>query len=105
MRTLSSFNHSGPDEVPIAILLRQTALKASVGIDPIERRPSSGRHPGWAIPHGTRPPYAIALIQGWAKRSVPTNLICIGNGGHGASAPLPTRKLRGYVANVNSLND
>ncbi|HEX9587408.1 MAG TPA: hypothetical protein VGA15_06635, partial [Bradyrhizobium sp.] len=67
MRTLSSFNHSGPDEVPIAILLRQTALKASVGIDPIERRPNSGRHPGWAIPHGTRPPYAIALIQGWAK--------------------------------------
>jgi hypothetical protein len=29
MRTLSSFNHSGPDEVPIAISLRQTALKAS----------------------------------------------------------------------------
>ncbi|WP_284263651.1 hypothetical protein, partial [Bradyrhizobium iriomotense] len=55
MRTLSSFNHSGPDEVPIAILLRLTALKASVGTDPIERRPSSGRHPGWAIPHGTAP--------------------------------------------------
>jgi hypothetical protein len=55
MRTFSSFNHSGPDEVPIAILLRQTALKASVGTDPIERRPSSGGHPGWAIPHGTAP--------------------------------------------------
>jgi hypothetical protein len=55
MRTLSSFNHSGPDEVPIAILLRQAALKASMGTDPIERRPSSGRHPGWAIPHGTAP--------------------------------------------------
>jgi hypothetical protein len=52
MRTLSSFNHSGPDEVPTAILLRQTALKASVGIDPIDRRPSPGGHPGWVIPHG-----------------------------------------------------
>lgn len=68
MRTFSSFNHSGPDEVPIAILLRQTALKASVGSDPIERRPSSGGHPGWAIPHGTLPLYAIGLIQGWARR-------------------------------------
>jgi hypothetical protein len=56
MRTFSSFNHSGPDEVPIAISLRQTALKASVGTDPIERRPSSGGHPGWAIPPGTMPP-------------------------------------------------
>jgi hypothetical protein len=55
MRTLSSFNHSGPDEVPIAILLRQTALKASMGTDPIERRPSSVGHPGCAIPHGTTP--------------------------------------------------
>jgi hypothetical protein len=54
MRTFSSFNHSGPDEVPIAILLR-TALKAWVGIDPIERRPSSGGYPSWAIPHGTMP--------------------------------------------------
>jgi hypothetical protein len=53
MRTLSSFNHPGPDEVPIAILLRKTALAASVGIDPIDRRPSLGGHPGWAIPHGT----------------------------------------------------
>jgi hypothetical protein len=53
MRTLGSFNHPGPDEVPIAILLRKTALKASVGIDPINRRPSLGGHPGWAIPHGT----------------------------------------------------
>ncbi|TPQ37056.1 hypothetical protein C2U70_11710 [Bradyrhizobium guangdongense] len=26
MRTSSSFDHSGPDEVPIAILLRLTAL-------------------------------------------------------------------------------
>jgi len=24
-----------------------------MGIDPIERRPSSGGYPGWAIPHGT----------------------------------------------------
>jgi len=24
-----------------------------VGIDPINRRPSLGGHPGWAIPHGT----------------------------------------------------
>jgi len=39
--------------VPIAISLRQTALKASVGTDPIERRPSPGGHPGWAIPLGT----------------------------------------------------
>jgi hypothetical protein len=53
MRTLSSFNHAGPGEVPIAILLRKTALAASVGIDPINRRPSLGGHPGWAIPHGT----------------------------------------------------
>jgi len=53
MRTLGSFNHPGPDEVPTAILLRKTALKASVGIDPIDRRPSSGGRPGWAIPHGT----------------------------------------------------
>jgi hypothetical protein len=55
MRTLGSFNHPGPDEVPIAILLRKTALAASVGIDPIDRRPSPGGHPGWAIPHGTMP--------------------------------------------------
>jgi hypothetical protein len=55
MRTLSSFNHSGHDEMPIAILLRPTALEASVDIDPIDRRPSSGGHPGWAIPHGTLP--------------------------------------------------
>jgi len=41
--------------VPTAILLRNAALKASVGIDPIDRRPSSGGHPGWAIPHGTWP--------------------------------------------------
>jgi hypothetical protein len=55
MRTLGSFNHPGPDEAPIAILLRKTALKAPVGIDPIDRRPSLGGHPGWAIPHGTMP--------------------------------------------------
>src|SRR3974390_2795078 len=34
MRTLGSFNHPGPDEEPIAILLRPPALKASVGYDP-----------------------------------------------------------------------
>jgi len=55
MRTLGSFNHPGLDEVPIAILLRKTAIMASVGIDPINRRPSLGGHPGWAIPHGTLP--------------------------------------------------
>jgi len=55
MRTLGSFNHPGADEVPIAILLRKTALAASVGNDPIDRRPSLGGHPGWAIPHGTMP--------------------------------------------------
>jgi hypothetical protein len=53
MRTLSSFNHAGPDEVPVAISLRKTALAASVGNDPIDRRPSLGGRPGWAIPHGT----------------------------------------------------
>src|SRR4051812_7929075 len=67
MRTLSSFNHSGPDEVPIAILLRPTALKASMGIDPIERRPNPGGHPGWVIPHGTTTSYHRALIQGWVE--------------------------------------
>jgi hypothetical protein len=55
MRTLGSFNHPGPDEVPIAILLRKTASTASVGIDPINRRPGSGGHPNRAIPHGTAP--------------------------------------------------
>jgi len=40
--------------VPTAILLRTTALKASMGIDPIDRRPSPGGYPSWAIPHGTR---------------------------------------------------
>src|ERR1700738_2590071 len=34
MRTLGSFNHPGPDEAPIAILLRQAAQKAAVGHDP-----------------------------------------------------------------------
>jgi hypothetical protein len=34
---------------------RFRAPKASVGIDPINRRPSLGGHPGWAIPHGTMP--------------------------------------------------
>jgi hypothetical protein len=53
MRTLGSFNHAGPDEVPIAISLRLEPQKASVGIDPINRRPSLGGHPGWVIPHGT----------------------------------------------------
>jgi hypothetical protein len=46
-----------------------------VGIDPIDRRPSSGGHPGWAIPHGTAQLYTDALIQGWAKRSVPTTCL------------------------------
>jgi len=31
MRTLGSFNHSGPDEVPIAISLRKTALQGCGG--------------------------------------------------------------------------
>jgi len=34
MRTLGSFNHSGLDEEPIAILLRRTANCASMGHDP-----------------------------------------------------------------------
>jgi hypothetical protein len=34
MRTLGSFNHSGLDEEPIAILLRRTANCASMGYDP-----------------------------------------------------------------------
>jgi len=61
MRTLGSINHPGPDEVPTAILLRRTALAASVGIDPIDRRPGPGGHPGQAIPHGTIPFYRFAL--------------------------------------------
>jgi len=46
-----------------------------MGIDPANRRLSSGGHPGWAIPHGTSGEYDIALIQGWAKaqRAVPTS--------------------------------
>jgi len=40
---------------------------ASVGIDPINRRPSPGGRLGWAIPHGTIAGYTFALIQGWAK--------------------------------------
>jgi len=67
MRTLGSFNHTGPDEVPIAISLRPEPQKASVGIDPINRRPGSGGHPNRAIPQGTAPLYSLALIQGWAK--------------------------------------
>jgi hypothetical protein len=34
MRTHGSFNHPGPDEVPIAISLQKAALAASVGNDP-----------------------------------------------------------------------
>jgi hypothetical protein len=34
MRTLGSFNHPGPDEEPIVILLRSTARKAVMGYDP-----------------------------------------------------------------------
>ena len=34
MRTLGSFNHTGLDEEPIAILLRRTAKCASMGYDP-----------------------------------------------------------------------
>src|SRR5258707_15894621 len=56
MRTLGSINHPGPDEVPIAILLQRTALHgASVGIDPIDRRPGPGGHPSRAVPRGTIP--------------------------------------------------
>jgi hypothetical protein len=55
MRTLGSFNHTGPDEVPIAISLQLEPQKASVGIDPINRRPGSGGHPNRAIPQGTTP--------------------------------------------------
>jgi len=56
MRTLGSINHPGPDEVPIAILLQVSPEnRASVGYDPIDRRPGSGGHPGRAIPRGTSP--------------------------------------------------
>jgi hypothetical protein len=54
MRTLGSSNHPGRDEVPIAISL-QSSLAASVGNDPIDRRPGSGGHPDRAIPLGTVP--------------------------------------------------
>src|SRR6516162_3112585 len=63
-------------EVPTAILLRKTALKASVGNDPIDRRPGSGGHLGRAIPHGT----GITLAHRTDTRV-----------GKGASAAVPRR--------------
>src|SRR6516165_9079247 len=53
-------------EVPTAILLRKTALKASVGNDPIDRRPGSGGHLGRAIPHGTGITLAHRTDTRWA---------------------------------------
>jgi hypothetical protein len=43
MRTLGSFNHPGPDEVPIAILLQNSALKGCGG----HRSDRSATRPGW----------------------------------------------------------
>jgi hypothetical protein len=52
MRTHGSFNHPGPMKKPIAILLRQAALKAEADYDPTIGGPSGG-HLGRAVPHGT----------------------------------------------------
>jgi len=43
MRTLGSFNHPGPDEVPIAISLRKTVLLGFGG----HRSDQSAAQPGW----------------------------------------------------------
>jgi hypothetical protein len=52
MRTLSSFNHAGPDEVPVAISLRKTALKGFGG----QRSDRSAAQPGWppGLGHSSR---------------------------------------------------
>src|SRR6266545_2721650 len=67
MRTLGSFNHTGPDEEPIAILLRTSALAAAVGNDPTIGGPARAATRSRAVPCGTNAPYSFALIQGWAK--------------------------------------
>src|SRR5262249_34333127 len=67
MRTLGSFNHTGPDEEPNAILLRKSALAAAVGNDPTIGGPARVAARSRAIPCGTIAPYRFALIQGWAK--------------------------------------
>jgi len=43
MRTLGSFNHPGPNEVPIAISLRKTVLLGFGG----HRSDRSAAQPGW----------------------------------------------------------
>src|SRR6185312_5476439 len=40
MRTLGSINHPGPDEEPIAILLRTAVLYAAMGYDPTTGGPA-----------------------------------------------------------------
>src|SRR5277367_1496933 len=39
------------------------------------QRPAADCSPRQAIPHGTRRQYPIALLQGWAKRSVPNSRV------------------------------
>jgi hypothetical protein len=48
MRTHGSFNHPGPMKKPIAILLRQAALKAEVDYDPTIGGPAQAAT--WAGP-------------------------------------------------------
>src|SRR5262245_2107643 len=52
MRTLGSFNHPGPSEEPIAILLR-TQPKGSGGQRSDDRRSGLGGRLGRTIPSGT----------------------------------------------------
>src|SRR5712691_8027991 len=68
MRTLGSFNHTGLDEEPIAILLRSSAQCASMGYDPTIGGPVREAFPDRAVPCGTFGSYQIALIQGWVER-------------------------------------
>jgi hypothetical protein len=58
MRTLGSFNHPGPMKRPTAILLRMTALKASVGTI---RRPAT--RPRWppGSGHSSRNPRSLMI--------------------------------------------
>src|SRR5258708_36251270 len=59
MRTLGSFNHSGPDEVPIAILLRKTALRGFGGQRSDRSAAQPGRPPG--LGHSSRNDSSIIL--------------------------------------------
>src|ERR1700761_9776969 len=65
MRTLGSFNHPGPDEAPIAILLRQAALKAAMGHDPTIGGPGRGGPPGRAVPPKKQPKTTSLSFQDW----------------------------------------